>query len=234
MPMKDSPNPWLEQKKLHARALAAWPWTLTLALAAAGFALAAFCPWPVGIVPVLASAVLALVCWIERRRASYFAARASRVQSVLAPYLPALPELVSQLSMAASQLEDAAIQACDGFHGIGVRAREALGGESLELEKEIVRVVVALQFQDIVNQQMTHAIEILTKLEGDLGGCLEQTPPKPQSRSNCAANERSHSDPLYAAGESKRQLLFTSNGAVKNSQTDMKGDIEIFLPEVGP
>jgi hypothetical protein len=234
MPMKDGPSSWRGQKEIHARAIAAGSWTLTLALAAAGVALAAICPWPAGIVPALASAVLALLCLIERRRASYFSARASRVQSVLAPYLPELPELVSQLSMAAGQLENAVLQACDGFHGIGARAREAVGGENRGLEKEIVRVVIALQFQDIVNQRMTHAIEILTKLEGDLGGCLEQTPPKPQSRSNRAANELSRPDPLCAAGESERRPLFTSNGAVKNSSTDMKGDIEIFLPEVSP
>ena len=231
MPRKDRSPLWPQREKLHARAIVAWPWALTLALAAAGITLAAFCPWPAGIAPALAVAVLALVCWIERRRASHLAARAARLQSVLGPYLP---ELVSQLSVAASQLEDAELQACDGFHGICARAREAVGGRSRGLEKEIARVVIALQFQDIVNQRITRAIETLTKLEGDLGACLEQTPPKPQSRSDRAAHEVSRPDPLYTAKESERRLLFPSNGAVKNSQTEPKGDIEIFLPEVSP
>jgi hypothetical protein len=163
----------------------------------------------------------------KRRRAPRLCARRAEWQKLLGPYVTELPKLVSQLSVAASQLEVAALQACDGFHGIGVRAREAVGGASRGLEKEIVRVVVALQFQDIVNQRITHAIETLTRLEGDLGACLAQTRPAPESRSDRAA-------PVYPLKESERCLLLTSNGAVKSSQTEPKGDIEIFLPEVSP
>lgn len=165
----------------------------------------------------------------KRRRAPRLSARRAEWQKLLGPYVTELPTLVSQLRETASQLEGAVIQACDGFHGIGARAREAVGGESRGLEKEIVRVMVALQFQDIVNQRITRAIETLTKLGGDLGACLEQTP-----RSARAALGTPGSDPVHTLKESERRLLYASNGAVKSSQTEPKGDIEIFLPEVSP
>lgn len=167
---------------------------------------------------------------LKRRRASRSSAQRAEWQRLLGPYVTELPALVSQLRETASQLEGAVLQACDGFHGIGARAREAVGGESRGLEKEIVRVVVALQFQDIVNQRITRAIETLTKLGGDLGACLEQTPP----RSARAALGTPGSDPVHTLKESERRLHYASNGAVKSSQTEPKGDIEIFLPEVSP
>ena len=165
-----------------------------------------------------------------KRRRSRLSARRAEWQKLLGPYVMELPQLVSQLTVAASQLEDAVLQACDGFHGIGARAREAVGGENRGLEKEIVRVVVALQFQDIVNQRITHAIETLTRLEGDLGACLAQARPAPKSRTGSSARG---ANPVYELKESER-LLFLSNGAAENSRTDIKGDIEIFLPEVSP
>jgi hypothetical protein len=140
--------------------------------------------------------------------------------------------LADELTETAGQLESAVLAACDGFHGIGARAREALGSESRALEKEIVRVVVALQFQDIVNQRMTHAIETLTQLSGDLGACLGSMP-APEARPERAHPAAVVTDSACQTNESGH-LFFAESGAGKSSQTEMKGDIEIFLPEVRP
>jgi chemotaxis regulatin CheY-phosphate phosphatase CheZ len=162
---------------------------------------------------------------IERRHA----ARTAEWQGLLRAYLPELPALVSDLAEAANQLESAVLEASNGFDGIRAQARAALGVQSQELEREIVRVVVALQFQDIVNQKITRAIETLTRLDADLGACLERR--DPEARSNGAARGASCAF-SYPSKKSERRRPSGRNGAVQRSEIEPRGDIEIFLPEV--
>jgi hypothetical protein len=161
---------------------------------------------------------------IERRRSP----RAVPWQSLLRPYLPQLPALVSELRDAASQLEHALLEASDGFEGIRAQARAALGGRSQELEQEIVRVVVALQFQDIVNQKITHAIDTLTRLDADLDASLGR--PVPEARSKRRVNGVSY--PMLKHTEKETQRRLPRKDAAQNSDAEARGDMEIFLPEV--
>lgn len=235
MPRKNRPMPRPGHERIEKRAIAAWPHLLALVLVGAGAALAALCPWPAGITLAPFCGILALTCWIEVRRASRVAALAAEWQRLLAPYLPALPALVSQLREAASQLERAVLQACDGFHGIGVKARAVAGSHDQRLDREILRVVVALQFQDIVNQRIEHAIETLTELGEDLGSCLKQMPPHPEAQSKLKAGWTSRLGRVYTTIEAERRLPSRHNGAVKSPpQKEATGNIEIFPPEVGP
>jgi hypothetical protein len=167
---------------------------------------------------------------IERRQAARLDAWTAEWQSLLLPYLPELPALVSELRNAASQLERAALEASEGFDGIRVQARAALGGRSQELEQEIVRVMVALQFQDIVNQKITRAIDTLTRLDADLDKSLGR--PVPEARSKRRVDGVSYSMLKHAPKETGRRLPYGRNGAVKGSEIEPSGDIEIFLPEV--
>jgi hypothetical protein len=223
MPRKDGLPPRLYSK----RAFIAWPQLSALLLVALGAALAALCPWPAGITLAPFCGVLALVCWIEVRRASRAARLAAECRSLLGPYVPALPAVVSQLREAASQLEGAVLQACDGFHGIGVKAR-AVVGDDAELEREITRIQVALQFQDIVNQRLEHAIHTLTDLEENLGACLKQMPIDPDAQSRLDA--QSHRVYIRAT---ERRLPSRHGGAAKSSNKESKDNIEIFVSEGG-
>ncbi|MGH7766543.1 MAG: hypothetical protein ACREQP_03750, partial [Candidatus Binatia bacterium] len=151
-------------------------------------------------------------------------------QSLLLPYLPELPALVSELRDAASQLERAALEASEGFDWIRVQACAALGGRSRELEQEIVRVMVALQFQDIVNQKITHAIDTLTRLDADLDKSLGR--PVSEGRPKRRVNGVSYPMLKHTPKETGRHLPYGRNSAVKGSEIEPSGDIEIFLPEV--
>jgi len=166
----------------------------------------------------------------ERRRPTRLEARTAEWQNLLRPYLPELPKLVSELRDAAGQLERAVLEASDGFDVIRVRARAVLGGRSRELEQEIVRVTVALQFQDIVNQKITHAIDTLSRLDADLDKSLGS--PVAEARSRRRADGVSHSPVKYAPKETERRSPYGRNGAVKDIERDAIGDVEIFLPEV--
>ena len=209
---------------------AARPWAWTTALAA-GTMLAALAPRPAAVLMFPLFAALALAGWIECRRAARLALETAGLKNLLAPYVPALPGLVALLEEAASQMECAVLEACDGFDGIGARARAAAGAGGQDLEREILRVVVALQFQDIVNQRITHAIETLKELGEDLAACLGEMPPggKP-------GVERAPALERASAFEAKRRALsghrLPAKGRAQKDSND--NDIEIFSPEVGP
>jgi hypothetical protein len=160
----------------------------------------------------------------ERRRSP----RAAAWQGLLRPYLPQLPALVSDLREAASQLEHAVLEASDGFEGIRAQARAALGDRSQELEQAIMRVVVALQFQDIVNQKITRAIDTLTKLDADLDSSLGR--PVPEAPSQRRMNGAFY--PMLNHAEKKTKRRLPRNRPVKSSDAEALDDMEIFLPEV--
>lgn len=203
----------------------------TVLFIAAGLALAALSPWPAGIFFLPLSAILGLACWNERRRAARYAAEAAEWQNLLAPYLPELPALVSQLQDAAGQLEGAVLQACDGFHDIGARARQAVGSRNPGLDRDIGRVVVALQFQDIVNQRITHAIETLTELGEDLGACVERMPLEQKPKQKHEDDWEWRLARTYALDvDPAVSLCDAAIGAAP--EREAKNNIEIFLPEV--
>jgi hypothetical protein len=137
----------------------------------------------------------------------------------LAPYLQTLPAIVAELRDSAEQLEGAVLQACDGFDGIRVEARaRRVGGE---LDAEILRVVAALQFHDIVNQRLDHTIETLTRLSADLSDCVESTP-----------DSGSVDGLSYPAPAIKANAVATEYRAVKKHAPAKEANVEIFLPEV--
>jgi hypothetical protein len=229
----------MEMKEKRApnrhRAIPAWSWPLAALFVGAGLVLAVVYPRPAALLLAPLCGVLALTCWVERRRSARLAVEAAKWQRLLAPYLPELPELVSQLQEAALQLEGAVLEACDGFHGIGAKAREAVGLHGRQgLEPDILRVVVALQFQDIVNQRITHAIETLTELGTDLGACIGQTPLDRKAKMKSKRDWAWRLQRTYALDPGRRVAPGRNGVLTDFSQSEPKDNIELFLPEVGP
>ena len=240
MPMRES-----RPKTIAQRAILARPRLLALALAGAAVALSALYRWPAGLLPAAVAGIVALACWIECHRASRVTAQAAEWQRLLAPYLKELPALASQLRESASHIEGAVLEACDGFDGIGAKAREAAGVRRPDLDGEILRVVAALQFQDIVSQRIAHAVHTLTELGNDLGVCLMQMPLDPEARAKMEAypvfrRERlraidtTRPFPASATSTTSATCAIRLGGAAERPpRNEPEGRIEIFQPEVG-
>jgi len=243
MPMRES-----RPETIVQRAILAWPRLPALVLAGAGgaaVALSALYRWPAGLLPAAVAGIVALACWIECHRASRVTAQAAEWQRLLAPYLQDLPALASQLRESASHIEGAVLEACEGFDGIGAKAREAAGVRRPDLEGEILRVVAALQFQDIVSQRIARAVDTLTDLGNDLGACLKQMPLDREAQAKMEAYQAFRRErprvvhtrrPLATSATSATSGTSTTRlgGAAERSpQSESTGRIEIFQPEVG-
>ena len=110
---------------------------------------------------------------------------------------------------------------CSSDLGIRVEARALRRGG--DLEGEILSVIVALQFHDIVNQRLDHAIETLTRLTADVSACVGDAP---DSASADALLSRPALDHATTNG------FATEYRAVKKHPPADKANVEIFLPEV--
>jgi|GEM_PF-3481903 hypothetical protein len=199
----------------------AWLLAATAGAFAASFVAAALCSWPAVALVVPLWALLALIHWLEHRHA----ADAEAQRRLLQRHLRTLPALVGELRETAYQLEGAVLQACDGFDGIRVQARAAKGDENLE--GEILRVVIALQFQDIVNQRIGHAIDALSSLGADLAACLKGAP---------EAEAMTQGLHRVASFDAKLPALRGNDRAFKKHAPSSanEANVELFLPEVGP
>ena len=213
------------------RAALAWP--RLLALAGAGAALGAFYDRPAGLLLAPVAGLVALACWIECHRAARVTTQAAEWQRLLAPYLQDLPALALQLRESASHIEGAVREACEGFDGIGAKARAAAGVRRPDLEGEILRVVSALQFQDIVSQRIAHAVETLTELGNDLGACLKQMPLDAEAQSKMAACQALRRERLGAVDTARPFARKLSGLPERSPLSEPNGHIEIFSPEVG-
>jgi hypothetical protein len=205
--------PFVELRR--CRSSSAWLLAATAGVFGTSFVAAAFCSWPAAVLIVPLWALLVLAHCLDG--CAEMKVRAQRKR--LAPYLKALPAIVAELRESAEQLEGAVLQACDGFDGIRVEARARRAGG--ELDAEILRVVVALQFHDIVNQRLDHTIETLTRLSADLSDCVENTP------DGGAADALS-----YPAPALKTNAFAKDYRAVKKHAPSKEANVEIFLPEV--
>jgi hypothetical protein len=201
----------------QCRSTSAWLLAATAGVFAASFAAAALCSWSATALIALLWALLILAHWLAGRAEVEKLAQ----RNLLAPYLKTLPAIVSELRESAEQLEGAVLQACDGFDGIRVEARARRRGD--DLEGEILSVIVALQFHDIVNQRLDHAIETLTRLTADVSACVGDAP------------EGASADiPLNAPApaDATTNEFATAYCTAKKHAPAEKADVEIFVPEV--
>jgi hypothetical protein len=215
MPTTQKDPPLVELRRCQSSS--AWLLAATAGVFATSFAAAALCSWPAAALIAPLWALLLLAHWLAGRADAKHAAQ----RKLLAPYLNALPKIVAELRESAEQLEDAVLQACDGFDGIRVEARARRRGG--DLEAEILRVVVALQFHDIVNQRLDHTIETLTRLAADLAACVEDAPD-----SGSIDTRFSYPAPL----PTKANGFATECRGVKKHAPAEKANVEIFRPEV--
>jgi hypothetical protein len=180
----------------------------------------AFYSWPAALIAPL-WVFLLFTCWLETRRAGRCAAEVETQRTRLAPYVSAIPALIFQLRETAYHLEAAVLHACDGFDSIRVRAGDA--DRDQNLEREIRRVIVALQFEDIVNQRICQAVDTLHRLEADLTSCVDSRRMASTGDRVMHALDRSLPRPMDEGRAFKKSFAESIN----------ENAVELFLPEVG-
>lgn len=206
-----------------------WAFLMGVMLLGAEAILTSFSLWLAAAALFPLSTLFALVCWGEQQRASHITALGAKWQRRLASHLPVLTVLAGQLKETAGQVEKAVAQVCESFYEIGARVREATGGQSRDLEEDISQAVVALQFQDIVNQRIAHVVETLNEVEMALALCLRELPHVWQGiDSKLDGHWASRLERGYTM-EAERSLLARHNGAAKTSVLDGQGsNVELF------
>lgn len=191
----------------------AWPFTASALAVAATVLAAALCSWRSATLVAALSAIVGLACWLDTRAK----AEAEKRRKLLTPYLAELPALIDHLRETSRQLEESVLQACDGFDRI--RAQAYQRGH---LDREMLRVIVALQFEDIVNQRIVHATEMLARLGTDLAACLTPEAMSGAFESPARLNEGCHH-------QTPEDPVFKNH----NGSSAPEPNVELFVPEVG-
>jgi hypothetical protein len=209
MPQKKTNTPFSDLLKAQWRVC---PFTVSAVAVAVTVLAAALFSWRAATLVAFLSAVIGLACWLDTRLNT----EAEKRRELLTPYLTELPALIGHLRETSRQLEESVLQACDGFDRI--RSHAYKRGH---FDREMLRVIVALQFEDIVNQRIVHATETLARLGCDLTACL-----KPEAMSvslESSVNfEKVHQD---IPGEP----VFKN----RNGSSAPEANVELFVPEVG-
>lgn len=106
----------------------------------------------------------------EPARAEAVKASEAEWKRFVARHAEVLPRVVGQLNDIAGQVERGVAQACESFTDIAAQAKEAPSVRNGKIVKDISQAVMALQFQDIVNQRIEHVVSALGKLGKALEG----------------------------------------------------------------